>query len=497
MLIRETTYEGLTRLTRIAQDQGDAGEDWLRRVFERRFGPTVKWVIDVVEETGDPIGRVLAQHLVETQVSDESILRLLGRCHQPGVSRVVPVRELALVVTQKARASLLSAIPEAGDSAREEALAGLDGNLSHWFSAVGQRDEAVRMAEEALARWRRLVTADPERYRAALARAFDRLGQRLDAVGRFEAAHQACREAVELSRRLVLENPAENRSILAQCLANLSLILRSLERRRESLEKAREATDLYRELAARTPKVGRPDLARAVHNLASHQMRAGQLNEALASAGEAVQLRRSLAADRPLAYQTDLASSLELLAEVQHRRGHDHEAFAGTREALTIRQSFAEARPDVFGPELARSLDALGSRLSRLGQLVEAHKMFVASAEVRRRLAEDRPRIFNPECGADLRGLVGRDENGPSASCSAAPRANDEQFEDRRRTGRVLGGALSDPVLPEARMNVGLVSGPAQRTFDLDGVVGDSPAFFSRDGDELEGIVARREGVDP
>ena len=103
MLTRENTYQGLTRLTRMAQELGEAGEGWLQQVFARRLGQTAEWAVEIVAETGDPIGRVLARHLVETEVSSGLVLRLLERCQQPEVSRSVPLRELALVVTRMAR----------------------------------------------------------------------------------------------------------------------------------------------------------------------------------------------------------------------------------------------------------------------------------------------------------------------------------------------------------------------------------------------------------
>ncbi len=53
--------EGLTRLTRLARERGKDGERWLERVFATRLKQIAESTLEVLEETGDPIGRLLAQ----------------------------------------------------------------------------------------------------------------------------------------------------------------------------------------------------------------------------------------------------------------------------------------------------------------------------------------------------------------------------------------------------------------------------------------------------
>ncbi len=285
MLTDDTTFEALTRLTRLAQLR-EGGERWLERTLSRRrLERLAEPAVEVAVATGDPIGRVLAGRLGDEEVSGALVLRLLARIHRLDARRSVPLREVALVVTELARDVLLRAVPGGGDPVREAALAGLAQNRSHWLANLGWREEALSAAEEAVPRWRRLAADDPEHHRPALARALDGLGQRLVALGRFEAAFEAFAEAVDLARRLVADDPVEHRPSLARSVANLSLVLRSLERREEALDAAREAMDLYRDLARERPEAFRADLALAAHNLAAQEMRAGRLERALKRRG--------------------------------------------------------------------------------------------------------------------------------------------------------------------------------------------------------------------
>jgi hypothetical protein len=125
----EAPVQALTLLTRLAQRNENG-----RRLLEQalagdRLVTLADKALQVGTETGDPIGQVLADRLAQTSDTDLAV-QIMGLCLRPELQGSIPLREIALIATQRIR----EAFPQVADDESEEfrwaGLAVLAHNLS-------------------------------------------------------------------------------------------------------------------------------------------------------------------------------------------------------------------------------------------------------------------------------------------------------------------------------------------------------------------------------
>ena len=90
-------------------------------------------------------------------------------------------------------------------------------------SVLGRPAEALPVTEEAVAIYRELAEANPDRYRPDLAPSLSNLGVRFSALGRPAEALPVTEEAVAIRRELAAANPDRYRPDLATSLTNLGV----------------------------------------------------------------------------------------------------------------------------------------------------------------------------------------------------------------------------------------------------------------------------------
>jgi len=281
-------------------------------------------------------------------------------------------------------------------------------NLANRLSAVGERNEALEAAREAVELYRGLAEASPAAYTPDLAMSLNNLANRLSAVGERNEALEAAREAVRLRRALAEASPAAYTPNLATSLNNLANILSAVGERNEALEAAREAVELSRGLAEASAAAYTPDLAGSLNNLAAFLSEVGERNGALEAAREAVRLRRALAAASPAAYTPDLAGSLNNLAAFLSEVGDREGALEAAREAVGLYRGLAAASPQVYTPDLAGSLNNLANCLSEVGERNEALEAAREAVELYRGLAAASPAAYTPDLATSLNNLANR-----------------------------------------------------------------------------------------
>jgi tetratricopeptide (TPR) repeat protein len=202
---------------------------------------------------------------------------------------------------------ILSLLPaSAGPAVRAYWLHNLGGRLA----GLGRPAEALPPAEEAVAMYRELAAASPDRYRPDLARSLGNLGVSFWELGRPADALPVTQEAVAMFRELAAASPDRHRPDLAASLTSLGVWFSAMGRPAEALPVTQEAVTVYRELAAASPDRYRPDLARSLGNLGVRFWALGRPGEALPPAEEAVAMFRELAAASPDRHRPDLARSL-------------------------------------------------------------------------------------------------------------------------------------------------------------------------------------------
>ncbi len=180
--------QALTLLTRLAQRLPE-GEHRLRQVLEDRLDDLAGPALEVAVETGDPIGKVLAEVL--SRLARPSLIEGLAKQLMDGaLDAAIPLREVALTVQE---------------------------------------------------RWLAILHA---RHRAEVADARIRLGSTQAFFGHWEAAAQLQEEAVSILRGLESEQPGAHRTALGRALLDLAVSRRELGRVRDAEEILAEVIDL-------------------------------------------------------------------------------------------------------------------------------------------------------------------------------------------------------------------------------------------------------------
>lgn len=170
-------------LVRVVQDFAYALEEQGSTTAERaRATAILGWLTALAEGASNPLHLL---PLVSTLPADRLVLR-----------------EPAAVLTGRLAESLRAVATEPGDNYAKPILAALLNNLAFRLSKVGQREDALAAAEEALSLYRTLAAARPNAFTPNLAASHNTLAVMLRELGRRKDALAAAEEAVRLYRAL-------------------------------------------------------------------------------------------------------------------------------------------------------------------------------------------------------------------------------------------------------------------------------------------------------
>ncbi|QRV93102.1 hypothetical protein RhiJN_21120 [Ceratobasidium sp. AG-Ba] len=195
--------------------------------------------------------------------------------------------------------------------------------------------------EECVALYRRVAAKDPDTYLCGLVLQINNLSRCLSNMGQHEEGLVLAKEAVILCQKPTANRPNICTSHLGSSLQRLSFCLSSVGRYEDALPPIQEAVDLRRKLAVDRPAVHISDLASSLHDLSSRLSRVGRYEDALPPIQEAICLRRKLAADQPAAYTSDLASSLHELSARLSKVGRYEDALPPIQEAVELSRRLA------------------------------------------------------------------------------------------------------------------------------------------------------------
>ena len=371
----------LTILARAAQNEARA-EGLLGRALAADLDHLAIPAVKVAVRTNPMTGELLREAISSKQVSRETLT---------GVAEATPYPSFAL-----ARTAALVLRRLADDSADDGKRAGWLMSLSDWLGDLGERDEALKAIEDAVAIYRPLAEADSDVYRISLAISLNSQSMRLGDLGQRKDALKAINEAVDICGQLADERPDAYRPKLADVLHTQSYRLADLGRRKAALKAINEAVGIYRPLAEADPDVYRISLAISLN---SHSMRLGDLGqrkEALAPINEAVDICGQLADERPDAYRPKLADVLHTQSYRLADLGRRKDALKAINEAVGIYQPLSDERPGAFRPSLAISLNSQSDRLADIGQRKAALKAINEAVAICRSLSEKRPSVFRP-----------------------------------------------------------------------------------------------------
>ncbi len=380
-LVSDATPDQVKRtlavLTNTARVDASAREP-LRQSLCRALEQDWPIILEVAQESGDPIGQMLAEAL-EARPNP----RLAAEIEAKLPERSVALREAAVVITQQA---IELALETDQHDDRDVQVARLKRRLSRRLGEAGEDQEALRVAHEAVALYRGL-DHDDDRLLAELSDSLNTLAVRLGTVNRPEEALVAAREGVELRRVLAEKDEATYGSDLAESLATYAVRLGKLQRHEEAIHAVEEAVATRRRHGdAHDDPDARAKLATTLSTLGARLGALGRHEEALAATEESVAIRRELARAGGEPFAPELARALSNLAVRLGKAGRFRDSLAVAEEAVAIRRKLASIRPTAFEPGLAISLVEMSLRLRDLARCDEALIPAEEAVEIRRRL---------------------------------------------------------------------------------------------------------------
>ena len=344
--------------------------------------------LSVAVETNPVLGELLSQVISVQDVPRQTLVRIADTSPYPSLALAAPT------------AAILQRLADDSSDGRERA--GWLVDLSNRLSALGRREQALAVIEEAAGIYRQLAQARPDAFLPDLAMSLNNQSNRLSDLGRREEALAVIEEAVTIRRQLAQARPDAFLPDLAGSLNNQSTFLSALGRREQALAAIEEAAGIYRQLAQARPDAFLPDLATALNNQSAFLSALGRREQALAAIEEAAGIYRQLAQARPDAFLPDLATALNNQSAFLSALGRREEALAAIEEAAGIYRQLAQARPDAFLPDLAMSLNNQSNRLSDLGRREEALAAIEEAVTIYRQLAQARPDAFLPDLAGSL-----------------------------------------------------------------------------------------------
>ena len=257
--------------------------------------------------------------------------------------------------------------------------------------------EQARAIREWLARDKPSVT----QFQSDLAVSHTFLGTLQAEKGRRAEALASYERGLAIRERLARENPSVThfQSDLANSLHNIGLLQRVTGRPAKALASLEQACAIYERLARENPSVTQfqSDLALCHHNVGLLQVETSRPAEALASYAQSLAIKERLTRENPSVteFQSGLASSLDNIGRLQSMMGRPEEARVSYERSLAIWERLARENPSVieFQSELADSHNNVGGMQRETGQPTEAMASFERGLAIRERLARENPSV--------------------------------------------------------------------------------------------------------
>lgn len=219
--------------------------------------------------------------------------------------------------------------------------------LAAVLAGGGQFTDAVKVADHAALRARRLAADDVHRHRPLLAATLRDLGARLGDAGESERALAVLHECVEAFRTLAARSPEVHRAGLADALDEFA-------GRLAATGEVDAALGLFDEAARLLTRADADVLAQVTTRQANLLARVGRVDEAIEHAGSAVRLRRADSSATPSPGDDTLAAALQSFGLLlSGARRHD-DAVEALEEAVALRARRVRVEPALARrPEVA------------------------------------------------------------------------------------------------------------------------------------------------
>ncbi len=300
------------------------------------------------------------------------------------------VRLIAVGELDQALIAAAEAVDEYRTLDEPRELAGALSTLANVHRHLGFRADGVEHAVEAVNLLEGLET-DDEDVATDLLHALVSLADAQHEAGDVDGAAESIADAVVIARRQA-ENATEEPlrrirlATLASALATVSGVHDTRNEWEESFRVGEEVVRIFRELDAVEPDAYRADLIEALGNYAGTHAELNLWAEGAALGEEAVELARSLVARHGEAHTTRLADTLNNTAALLRRLGEHRRALEHLGQAVALYRGLANRLPGVHLVNLAGALHNLGNCFDDAKRPQEAVDAYEESIEIYRKL---------------------------------------------------------------------------------------------------------------
>ncbi|MGH3938623.1 MAG: tetratricopeptide repeat protein [Pseudonocardiaceae bacterium] len=460
--------------------------------------------------SADTAGRIAVGMTVATQVDDPTLVDVLtelggGEDLSAVIVDHLPGSSLALGAFAVVHTKALLRVESRRDPVDAGLVAELRHNLSLRLAGIGEYDQALVTAAQAVDEYRELAEVDPDDV-VELAGALSTLANAYARLGLYADGEPAAAEAVELLGALAAERrpgltvtddevrealsvaliamadlkhdqgdadqavepidqavtmvrklveDAEDESAcrervvtLASALETLGVIHDTRGESRAALVATEEAVSIYRELDEAEPDRFRGDLIRVLGNLAGAHAELGLWSDGATLGEEAVALARSLVARHGDTHLVRLADTINNTAALLRRLDEHERALDYLNEAVPLYRGLADRLPGIHLAGLAAALHNLGNCLGEMSRPRDAVDAYEEAAEIYRKLSDPRPEVVEADLAevlvglADVRVALDDDEEALALATEAVELLDRAMRTDRRTTRLKLAHAL-------------------------------------------------------
>lgn len=429
----------LTRLTRICETNSD-NVAYLRLFFGKHGDSCLLPALAVAQETGDPIGQIIAEYLTNS-TNDDLLLEL----YESLPANTISLREVHTVIAK--RAAELAKAKHPDDWAL---IAETTGTYAAALADIGERSTALAHAFESACLYQRngMDVLDTQFLQSLFG-----LSECLMHVGQMEDALLVQQEVTTGYRLLYETDPAGHIAQYANVLLVLSSYYKMQERISEAIDAGAKADYFIKQIA--NPSMEHIYLQhRILHNLVGCYEQIDQLDIATDLLRDNLIIIRDLSNHAKDRYGLEHIDTLETLAMLEGRLGNQEAAEAASTEALNELTKLYQYRPHAFASHYSNLLSNMGIVDLTIGKLDAAQQKMDQAVAILEPLFRQFPARFTTNLAATLNNRI---------EVYLALFRHDEAIRDAHRTlclyrnlpGNTANVAMALNTLSNARMQSG------------------------------------------
>ena len=387
-------HEALTRLVRTYKNNPNALKH-LQTILTKHLDSTALLAVEVAQESGDPIGKVLAESLAQSDNTE-----LLFDIYEKLPSNSVALMEVSLTIAKR----MVELAKAKSDDTTDFVLAEVTASYAEALADMGQRQQALALAQESVCFYQRSTDKKNALMRQAEVDSQAIFARCLMSVGQLDDAILVQENIIAFHQKTTL---ADNEDVIvsANSLLIMSSYLRMQEDYQQAFEYAQKALDAVKPLAD-TESRYRYIKHRMTRNLANCYESVDNLLQASELLKDTLQTVDDLAGESKDRYELELIDTLECLAGIESRRGDLITAQDYASQAIKRMDSHYQARQQAFASSYSTMLTNLALVELASGALFSSQQKMDQAVTLLEPLCKQHPERFSLNLAAVLNNRV-------------------------------------------------------------------------------------------